>query len=126
MPTTITIESGDPSTSQAFDSRHYDANWRRIWAAANSHNNPSDRLPTDTHAQKSLAIAAYTQEMTLAGLLLSKTLGAQIEPAVLDTSRKALESIYAQAGLLEPQATRQAVENQLSERLLKYQNGPGL
>jgi hypothetical protein len=114
----ITISGG--SASQAnLDPRHYDANWRRIWAATNSRSNPSDQMPTDTPAKKSLAIAAYTQEMALAGLLLSQSQGTQMNPSIIDNSRKALESIYAQAGFPEPQATRKTVETQLAGRLFE-------
>jgi len=77
---------------------------------------------TDTPARKSLAIGAYAQEMTLASLLLSQSLGTPMDGSVLDNSRKALESIYAQAGVTEPQATRQALETQLSQRLFEQKS----
>lgn len=116
MPAELSIHL---DTQSNLDPRHYDPNWRKLWAATNSRANPSDQMPTDTPAKKALAIAAYTQEMTLAGLLLSQSLGQQLDPLVIDNGRKALESIYAQAGFPEPQATRQAVETQLTGRLFE-------
>ena len=109
----------DASRQTNLDPRHYDPNWRRIWAATNSRTNPSDQMPTDTPAKKSIAIAAYAQEMALAGLLLSQSLGTQMDPSLIDDSRKALESIYAKSGFTEPRTTRQAFEAQLSERLFE-------
>jgi len=55
----------------------------------------------------------------LAGLLLSQSQGAQLDPSIIDKGRMALESIYAQAGFSEPQVTRQALETQLTGRLFE-------
>lgn len=117
MSTTVIIDSGDSSLPSSLDPRHFDPTWRKIWAATNSRTNPSDNISSDTPAKKAIAIAAYTQEMSLAGLLLSQSLGRQIDPSIIDNSRKSLESIYAQAGVPEPQAARHTLETQLSERL---------
>ncbi len=75
-----------------------------IFGAANSSNLPSSNLPTRNRAEKSFSIAAWAQEMSIAGLLRAKELGLNVSQSVINNSEAVLMEIYAAAGIESPAA----------------------
>jgi division protein CdvB (Snf7/Vps24/ESCRT-III family) len=83
---------------------------------------PSDNMPTRTHGEKSLAIAAFSQEMTLASLLRCQQSRYQTHPQLLESVRSSLLNIYTAAGFENPAAVVALAQKSLSERLNSVEN----
>jgi hypothetical protein len=99
----------------------------RIYGAANSGAMPSDSMPTRDHGEKSFAIAAFSQEMALAGLIRARLLGLSFADDVFESVRGGLLRTYTAAGFKDPAAILNLAEERLKAEISSPQNaGPGV
>lgn len=96
-----------------------------IFGAANSSALPSSSMPTRDRAEKSFSIAAWAQEMSLAGLLRAKELGLSVNPDLLASSENVLMEIYAAAGIENPAAAVCAAKQIIVGRMTTTQEPQG-
>lgn len=95
----------------------FNPTYQAIFLATNSHNMPSDTIISRTEGQKALSIAAFEQEMTLAGLLYSQRRGNVISPTTFAAVEGGLAAVYKQAGFSDPSSLVDVAKQQLKERI---------